>query len=513
MIFQSRGLTGRRYVPILTPLADAFKRFIRPSEVVTSFTPMWTGAQPQYTAWKYDKLVEEAYLRNELIFACIEAEVAAVNTISMNVYRKGSKEHLKDHPLQKLLARPNPYMTENDFWEHTVRNKALAGLAPWQKIRDGRGEIAQLWPLRPDKLGFKRSQQTFISGYAYRADDGMEYDMKPEQVFYFIHRDPRDMLKPVSRALIAGRQIDVDNAETDHMKKHWESGGLPRTALVSKNKLSPEQITRARQNWTERYGGYQNWDAPVVLDSDTSVQQLGFSFKDMGLEIIDGRTETRICMVMGVPPIVIATSYGLARSTYSNAETILRGWWENVNIPRFNKLADQVNLDLTPLWGSDIEARWDFSNVPALQSDRNDRMKRAALGYTKQLLKKNEARVEAGYEETDDPSGEQFMQAPVAGAGLNGRGPANGSTSDAELGGMGMDEMGTDLDGADDAAKQAAKLEIQQRVKRLKEQVMPQGEPLPHELAVDVAEFTAEEIASGEDRFRQLAHSLETAKA
>jgi hypothetical protein len=62
--------------------------------------------------------------------------------------------------------------------------------------------------------------------------------------------------------------------------------------------------------------------------------------------------------------------------------------------------------------------------------------------------------------------------------------------------------------GTPDAAGKAALLEARSRVKRAIEQVKPQGEPLPSDIATEVSEFTAEEIAAGEDRFRQLRHSL-----
>ena len=481
----------RRYVPVITPALDALKRFIRPSEVVTSFTPMWMSGQPTYTAWKYDQLVNEALLKNELIYSCISMKANATTNIGMKIYDKKSGEHLPEHPLQKLLERPNPWMTQNDFWENVIFNLDLAGLAPFQKIRNGAGDVIQLWPMRPDKLGFKRASTAFIAGFAYRAEDGYEYELKPDQVMFFIHRDPRDPLKPISRALIAGRQIDVDNAETDHMKQHWEKGGMPPAVITSKMKLNPDQIDRAKTNWEDRYGGYQNWQTPVILDSDTTVQTLGFSFRDMGLEIIDGRVETRICMVMDVPPIIVGTMYGLSRSTFSNYAETEKAWWESRLVPFYNKLADQVNLDLTPLWGEDIIAKWDLGSVNALQTDRNDRWNRAALSYTRGIATRNEARKEANLPEL--PGEDDFIPTPEK--------SSFGSQTSTP-------DTGTPTAAGKRAIQQAALLEARARAKKAIEQVKPLGEPLPSEIATDVAEFTAEEIAAGEDRFRQLAHSL-----
>lgn len=486
----------RRYLPVLTPMLDALKRFIRPSEIVTSFVPMWESSQPTYTAWRYDRVVEEALLKNELIYSCISLKANATTQIGMKVYDKKTNEHLPDHPMQKLLERPNPYMTQNDFWENVIFNLDLAGLAPFQKLFNSAGELIQLWPMRPDKLGFKKASTAYIAGYAFRADDGYEYELKPEQVMFFIHRDPRDPLKPISRALIAGRQIDVDNAETDHMKLHWEKGGIPPVVLTSKNKLDKDQRAAARANWVERYGGYQNWNTPVILDGETSVQTLGFSFRDMGLEIIDGRIETRICMVMDVPPIIVGTAYGLSRSTFSNYAETEKAWWESRLVPFYNKLADQINLDITPLWGDDIIARWDLGNVNALQTDRNDRWNRAALGYTRGVATRNEARKEANLPEIEGE--DEFIKEPEkASFGTQTSTPDTGSPDGASK----------------QAERQALLLEARARAKKATQQVLPIGEPLPSELATEVGEFTAEEIAAGQDRFRQLAHRLRSTNA
>ena len=169
---------------------------------------------------------------------------------------------------------------------------------------------------------------------------------------------------------VAGRVGDVDNAATDFLKLFFEKGGIPPFIFSSKLKLTDAAVSDIRRRLQERYGGYQNWLVPGVVDSDATVQRLGLTFSEMGFETLDARSEARICMILRVPPILLGAKVGLDRSTFSNYAEARKAWWQDDLTPQYRRVLDELNNDLISDFGSDVEFRWDYSEVPAFQEDQ-----------------------------------------------------------------------------------------------------------------------------------------------
>ena len=364
--------------------------------VVSTMRPTWANGQPQYSAANYEIAVREGYRKNELIYACIEATANTAASVSLRVYSKGDGEALPDHPLRVLITRPNPFMSEFDFWHHTMVNLKLAGVAYWQKIRNNAGDVIQLWPMRPDWTAIVPAADALIGGYVYGQAGGTPTELAATDVLAFRLHDPLDLYRSTSPVMVAARVADVDNSATDFIKMFWEKGGVPIGVLSSKLRLEDYNVDDIRHRWQERYGGFQNWLAPAILDMDSTYQRIGMTFQEMGFADLDGRNEARICMTLGVPPIIIGTAMGLARSTFSNYAEARTAWWEDMLTPQYKMLADRIELDLVDDFGDGVTVKWDFSKVPAFQEDQHAKWARATAALTAGGLTVNEFRLQVG---------------------------------------------------------------------------------------------------------------------
>jgi HK97 family phage portal protein len=204
------------------------------------------------------------------------------------------------------------------------------------------------------------------------------------------------MYRGLAPVAVAARIGDVDSAVTDYLKKFFEQGGVPAGLLSSKLKLTDPAVADIRRRWRERYGGWRNWMEPAVLDSDAQYQRMALSFQEMGFEVLDARDETRICTVLRVPPILVGAQVGMQHATYSNYEQARRAWWQDDLTPQYKRLGDECNNDLAREFGDDIELRWDFSAVEALQEDLNTRYTRAREALVTGAIMVNEYREAIG---------------------------------------------------------------------------------------------------------------------
>lgn len=392
---------------LVTRAANAFKA-IRAS-TYGLFVPMFLEGMPIYSDRKYRTYVREGYAQNELIFACIEKTANTASQCKLEVRRKGDDDPIEDHDLRKLLDRPNPWMSEFDFWAMTLINMKLAGAAYWWKRRSRAGLVVELWPMRPDLIAPVPGRQQFIDEWEYSPEGGAPFRLRTEDVLAFRKVDPLDPYKVISPMRVLGKSGDVDQAITDYLAKFFQKGANPAGVLKSKVKLSALAITDLLNAFEKRYGGAGNWHKPLVLDSDAEYQRTGLTFQEMEFSDLDARTESRICMVLDVPPIIVGTRFGLERSTDTNFKNSQKAWWDNSLIPLYKFLSDVIDAQLAPEFGDDVDTEWNFGDVPALKESVNELWTRVNQAVEGGYLTVNEARSELGFEEIGEP-GDVFLR-------------------------------------------------------------------------------------------------------
>jgi HK97 family phage portal protein len=369
------------------------------------------GSQPVYPDINFKNIVQFGLYRNELVYACIQMSASTGAFVTLKVYDKKTNDELPDHPLRQLIAHPNPYMTESDFWGMTIINQKLAGRAYWEKTYRTDGSVSQLWPVRPDYLQPIRGDgKAFLTEYEFGVNGIDTRRIKASSIIDFTLYDPLDIYKGLPPLKVAFRMIDVDNAATDYLKLFWERGTEVPGIYTTKQKLRDEDIGTLRRRISERYGGYTKWMQPMVLDSDASYQRLGLDFAQMAFPELDSRSETRICMTLQVPPILIGTTFGLSRATLANYDVSIRAWWQNVLVPQYKRFSDQIDKDLVPEYGDDVYCKFDFGEVEVLQEERTSRWDRATAAFTAGVISRNDAREEMGLDKLAD-GGDVFVTA------------------------------------------------------------------------------------------------------
>jgi len=330
----------------------------------------WDEGKPAYPEVSFEAMAKQGYRKNELIFACISATANSASQVALRVYDKRTEQELPDHPLRKLIERPNSEMGEYDFWSANSIYEDLAGIAYWEKEHSASGAVVGLWPLRPDWLSPVKSSTEFISYYLYEIPgSNQKVPIPKEDVLTFKNFDPLNLYRGWPPVAVAARVGDVDNSATDFIKLFWESGGMPPGILTTVQHLQEAQVTLLRRRWAARYGGSKNWLSPAILDADAKYQKTGSTFQEMGFETLDERNESRICMVFNIPPIIISANVGLKRSTYSNYAEARKAWWQETLTPKYQHYDDAMNTQLTPDFGDNIILKWDFSSVVAYQEE------------------------------------------------------------------------------------------------------------------------------------------------
>lgn len=367
--------------------------------------PVWWHDKPAYPLINFESNVRFGYRANELIFACMGTKANTAASAHLRVI-DDEGEPLEDHPLQLIINQPNKFYTETDMIGMIIMHLDLAGRSYWQKLRTRGGKVIELWPLRPDWTKPIRSRTDFISGYEYRVPGLDVQRINAGDILDFRLADPLDFFNGYSPVSTAMRVAHVDNAVTDYLELFFKNGGIPPGLLTTKSRLNDEDVTDIRRRWQERYGGIANWLAPAVIDQDVTYQKTGLDFKEMGMEALDGRTESRICSILGVPAILVGAQVGIAHSHLSNMQEAQTDLWHNTLMPLYKRIADEIATDLVREFQGDIDVEWDFSDVAALNESTDQIWSRAQAALTAGGITRNEFRDMVGYE--PDPAGDIY---------------------------------------------------------------------------------------------------------
>lgn len=377
-------------------LSNAIKARVQ-QRIVALVLPTWQiGARPDYWDRTFENYVKEGYKRNEIIYACVSVTANTASSVGLKVHDRKTDAPMPDHPLQLLMNRPNRQMAEYDFLSWTLSQQMLGGISYWQKIRNQAGQVMEMWPIRPDYARPEVNEVSGLSEYRIRIN-GIELEtIAARDMVSFPLPDPLNMFDHLSPVEVLSRTADVDNSITDFVKMLMERGAMPPGILTSKLKLRDGDVEDIRRRWSERYGGFANWMQPAVLDSDASYQRIGLTLDELKFEGIDGRNESRICAVYQIPPILVGTTSGLMRSTFSNYESARKQWWEDSLSGKYKKLLDGLQTQLADEYPDQPVLKWDFSNVAALQEERDARYDRANKAWAAGTMLLNEARKEMG---------------------------------------------------------------------------------------------------------------------
>ncbi|MDK2986529.1 MAG: hypothetical protein PWQ96_2173 [Clostridia bacterium] len=250
------------------------------------------------------------------VYACVRVLSETIASLPLPLYRRleRGKEKATYHPLYFLLHdMPNPDMTSFTFRETLMSHLLLWGNAYAQVIRDGKGNISELWPLLPDRMSVERD---LISGqlvYKY-SKDGQQILLKQEEVLH-IPGLGFDGIKGYSPIHMAREAVGLALATEEFGSRFFANGARPGGILEHPGVVKdPEKL---RKSWEEVYKGVKNFHKIAVLEEGMKYHEIGIPPEDAQFLETRKFQLNEICRIFRVPPHLVGD---LERATFSNIE-------------------------------------------------------------------------------------------------------------------------------------------------------------------------------------------------
>jgi len=356
-----------------------------------------------YPSDNYANFSSQGYGRSEIVHACIRELSTGTATARwfVGIPADGGISEIENSPFSLLLKYPNPEHDWYTWLERAVTYLQVAGNVYVYKERVRTNRISALWLLRPDRVSIV-SQDRGASSYSYEIN-GKEYEIPASDIAHLSLPNPSGDVYGLSPLHVLAKTVNLDTLMTDFAKTYFNNAGVPSGLLKIKRRLtSQEEASRIRSRWRSTFGGPSNMHQVAVLDDDAEYQQMASSPKDMALTELHNLTESRICSVFGVPPILISANVGLQRSTFSNYREARFSFHSETLEPLINRFLRFFNYCLVPEFPNSGEVMVDLSEMRSFLDDKDSVTTRATNLFTAGIITLNEARSLVGQDAIDD---------------------------------------------------------------------------------------------------------------
>lgn len=374
-----------------------------------SVVPTWI--KTSFLQPTFDRLVSEGYTKNSVVSTCISMYTFTLPEPPLMVFdQEGDQgQPLPNHPLRKLLRRPNALMGEDELWQYTAAYAALGGNAYWVATLDGAGRPIELWPYHAGQVRPKPGGMAWITGYEFFNGDGEWVDIDPNKyaVVHFKWPLPDPTQPWMAQPPLRGVAGSVDTmAEIDtYIYALLKNNAIPPilVKLPKDREMDKPEKDRFRAQWQAMYGGEKRGGV-AILDDGADVSVLGLNLQQLAVDALYRVPETRIAAAFRVPPILAGLLSGLDASTYSNYGQARKSFTQDTLVPLWRAWGAEVENSLGELFGTAVYLRHDLSMVASLQEDVTAKWGRVNAAFVSGLLSFAESRKQLGYEkpEQDD---------------------------------------------------------------------------------------------------------------
>ena len=358
----------------------------------------------------YEDLATDGYQSNAIVNRCINEISNNASRVKINLFR-GDQE-LENHPLLDLLYNPSPTCSQVEFFQSAYAYLLISGNNYMLSVSGDRTPPTELYNLRPDRIKIKTGSRAMPLAYDYVLNGNVVESYQVDQANGNAKVKHTKLFNPLNdyygMSPISACSVDIDqhNLANKHNVNLLQNGARPSGAVIFKPKdetgghvqLSDVQRDQLVNDINQRFSGTGNAGKPMLLEGDFDWKEMGLSPKDMDFIQLKNMSAKDIALVYGVPSQLIGIPDAQTYSNFSEAKLAL---YNETIIPLLDRFQSDLNEWLSPMFGEDLELRYDIDSIPAMAEQRRRVFESVTQGVQNGILTRNEAREQLGYETID----------------------------------------------------------------------------------------------------------------
>lgn len=365
------------------------------------------------------QVMSRPYQHHGWSYACGRAIAFNVSRLK-HIYAVGANDaHNAEQPLPydddlvALFRRPNPLMTEMQFWQAILLNllfpietsnltardgAVLHGgmnqtggtcfIIPWMGNEDrpadlSKGEIpTELLPMgarffHPILSQNKRGLST-VEGWSYKIPEqhGVSIDFAHNQIIRIYLFNPYVWISGMSPFFAVQTAVDQDARADIYNTRFFENDATPGGILSTKENLTPGQARDIRREFMQTYGGIGNARKLAVLWGGLEYSKMALDHAEMQFSQQKDANLEQLLAVFGLNKIAVGKYEQLNFATIKEGRKCL---WHDTYMPLDEIIWDAINNQWFTHIRNGVRGYSDYSKVPALQEEIKPKAETAAL--------------------------------------------------------------------------------------------------------------------------------------
>ena len=332
---------------------------------------------PSWTRRSFPALTQEGFARNPVVHRCVQLIAESATRVPLVAVEDGKR--LTQHPLLKLLKRPNPHQSGSELLEAVYAYLQTAGNAYLNAVVDA-GEVKGIFGLRPDRVQVVAGADGWPAAYTYTSGGSartLRQDAAPvASVLHMALFHPLDDHYGLAPLEAAQLSLDLHNAAAKWNKALLDNSARPSGALVysaGSGQLTQDQFSRLKDELESAFQGAANAGRPMVLEGGLDWKSIGISPRDMDFVEAKHVAAREIALAFGVPPMLLGIP---GDNTYANMAEANRALWRHTIVPLVLRVTDDLSFWLAPAFGGRVAVEPDFDGIEALAEDQATRWTR-----------------------------------------------------------------------------------------------------------------------------------------
>ncbi len=378
------------------------------------FGPHQPGARHDYAAQAGDLRFNSAIAGG---LSWIGDNFAEAEPITERRVKDEQWEVVPDHPLTKLIRKPNPFQSWQTLAKATMASYKVKGDGFWLISKGyffAPGDEINLWWMPHDAVRpvWDPAKNEFLSGWAYFARNQWG-PLALDQVVHFQDGiDPNNYRLGMSPLQACFREVCSDNEVATYTSALLRNFGIPSFMISPADPGSTLGSKEERQEIAQSAQAQmtgENRGKPLVPSMAMKLDRLGFSPEELALDKIPNIPESRICAALRLNAMVLGLNVGSATRTFSNYGEARTAAYEDCLCPAWREWGFVIDRDLLPILGDPGTERFRFrtDHIVALSESEDAKFARAGDAFEKnKLVTKNEGRRLIG--QAPVPTGDVF---------------------------------------------------------------------------------------------------------
>ena len=283
-----------------------------------------------------DNLLEEP-----TTLSCINAITQGVNQIPIYVCRyneDGTKEVVRNHPIELLMRRPNDYQTPTEFKSSIVTSMLTHGNAYIRLVKSG-GRVAQLYPLDPSDITIGSNA---LGRPVYTHED-YAVGIPADEIVHI--RDLTTYVpQGISRAIQAAELIGAKLAADQLIAETFKNGSSVQYSVNSDVPIDASKLENLQEQMARAFGQGGGRRGGVAFVEQGSIQKIdGVKPADLDLRELRSMLINEIAAVFRVPAFMVG---GSGDQTYNNVRQYWSAFHRDTLQPIVTNIEEAFSLKL-----------------------------------------------------------------------------------------------------------------------------------------------------------------------